>query len=110
MTARKITTATLLVLLLGILAEIIYTRGFGARLGAKAGGLDAPFTTEEAWVVDEIVRDVTEMSAYPDKPPAATIEEVRSGGGIYRVTVGDAEPCELDLRNDLWLPAAFANL
>jgi tetratricopeptide (TPR) repeat protein len=110
MTARKIVTSALLVVLLGFLVEIIYTRGFGTRLGAKAAALDAPFTTEEAWIVDEIVHDITEMSAYPGKPPAATIQDVRPDGGIYRVTVGDAEPSELDLRNDLWSPAAFAVL
>ena len=101
MSVRKIFSSALLVGLLGILGQIIYTRGFGTRLGAKAVPLAAPFTTEEAWVVDEIVRDITEMSVYPRSAPAVEIQDVRNNAGMYSVGVGGAAPFELDLRNDL---------
>ena len=110
MSVRKILTSALLVVLAGIFVQIIYTRGFGTRLGAKTASLAEPFTTEEAWVVDEIVRDITEMSAYPRSAPAVKIQEVQQGAGNYSVTVGGAAAVELDLRSDLWSPAAFAGI
>ncbi|HEX7795807.1 MAG TPA: hypothetical protein VF456_15700, partial [Vicinamibacterales bacterium] len=110
MTTRKIVTSTLLVGLLAVLGWIVHTRGFGTRLGAKTATLAPPFTTEEAWIVDEIVRDITEMSAYPKASPVVTIKEVRPGGGIYRVTAGDAASSDVDLREAVWSPTAFAVL
>jgi PDZ domain-containing protein len=107
---RKILTSVLLVALLGILVQIVYSRGFGLRLGAKAAPLAAPFTTEEAWVVDEIVRDITEMSAYPRSATPVKITAAQPGGGVFRVTVGASAPIDIDLRDDLWAPAAFAAL
>lgn len=107
---RKVLTSVLLVVLLGFLAKIVYTRGFGARLGAKAAPLAAPFTTEEAWVVDEIVRDITEMSAYPRSAPPVQVTDVQRGSGVFRVAVGGFAPIDVDLHDDLWSPAAFAAL
>jgi len=107
---RTLLTSVLLVALLGILAQIVYTRGFGLHLGAKAAPLAAPFTTEEAWVVDEIVRDITEMSAHPRPAPAVKVTDVQRGSGVFRVAVGGAAPIDVDLREDLWSPSAFAVL
>ncbi|HET9832831.1 MAG TPA: PDZ domain-containing protein [Vicinamibacterales bacterium] len=110
MKIRKILTSILLVALLAVLLQIVYTRGFGLRLGAKAAPLAAPFTTEEAWVVDEIVRDITEMSAYPRSAPPVKITTGQPGSSVFRVTVGESAPIDIDLREDLWSPAAFAVL
>ena len=54
--SRKIVSATILVVLLFIGARIVQTGGYFVRLGARPASLAAPFTTEEAWVIDEIVR------------------------------------------------------
>jgi tetratricopeptide (TPR) repeat protein len=107
---RKIIGGALLVVLLGVLFQILYTRGFGMRLGAKVAPLAEPFTTEEAWIVDEIVRDITEMSAHPAAAPAVQIQETQPGSGMYRVSVGSRAPLDMDLREDLWSPASFAVL
>src|SRR4051812_47752573 len=108
MSTRKVVTTAVLVCLLGVLIQIVYTRGLGMRLGAAPAALSAPFTTEEAWVVDEIVRDITELSSYPQAAPAVTIAETAPGTGAYRVTVGAKAPTDLNLRSQLWSPAAFA--
>src|SRR5258706_114668 len=108
MSRRRILTGASLVCLLGFLIQLVYTRGFW-RLGATPAPLAAPFTTEEAWVVAEIVRDITEMSAYPQSAPPTSIEPAPNAG-IYRVVLGAGGPLELDLRDDLWSPAAFAAL
>lgn len=107
---RKIVSGALLVVLVGILFQIVYTRGFGMRLGAKVAPLAEPFTTEEAWIVDEIVRDITEMSAYPAAASAVQIQETQPNAGVYRISVGSRAPVEIDLREDLWSPSAFAAL
>ena len=98
---------TLLVILLGYLAK---TRGLLPRLGAVPVTLDGRFLKEEAWIVDEIVRDITEMSAYPSKGAAAL--SIHPHDGIYDIAMsGDgAAPVSVDLRDDLWSPAHFATL
>ena len=100
----------MLVVLLGVLFRIVYTRGFGTRLGAQAAPLAKPFTTEEAWVVDEIVRDITEMSAYPKQAPKVTATEMQRGSALFRAAVDGFAPIDIDLREDLWSPAAFSVL
>lgn len=110
MSVRKLLTSALLFMLLGVLFQIVYTRGFGLRLGAKAASLAAPFTTEEAWVVDEIVRDINEMSAHPRPALPVKVTDVQRGSSIFRVAVGGLAPIDIDLRDDLWSPAAFAPL
>ena len=107
---RKILSGALLVVLLGVLSQILYTRGLGTRLGAKVAPLAEPFTTEEAWVVDEIVRDITEMSAYPAAASAVHVQETQPNSGLYRIAVGSRAPLEIDLREDLWSPSAFASV
>jgi tetratricopeptide (TPR) repeat protein len=86
---RKTVTIAILLILVAIFAKITYTRGFPVQPGAAPAALQGPFTTEEDWVVTEIVRDITEMSAYPEKP-------------AQNVSVTP------DLRLDLWAPDAFS--
>src|SRR5262245_40474123 len=107
---RKVVSGALLVVLIAILLQIIYTRGFGMRLGAKVAPLAEPFTTEEAWIVDEIVQDITEMSAYPNAASTVQIQETQPNAGVYRISVGSRAPVDIDLREDLWSPSAFAVL
>jgi hypothetical protein len=97
---------TALVILLGYVA---HTRGLLPRLRAAPATLDGRFLKEEAWIVDEIVRDITEMSAYPAKSAAVSIQP---RDGIYDVALnGDAAtPVVVDLRQDLWSPAQFSTL
>jgi hypothetical protein len=70
---------TALVILLGYVA---HTRGLLPRLRAAPATLDGRFLKEEAWIVDQIVRDITEMSADPAKSAAVSIQ-LRDG--IYDV-------------------------
>ena len=78
----------ILALLLAAFTHIAYTRGLGWRLGGAPATLRGPYSTEEAWVVGEISRDVAEMASFP-KPVSA--------------------PPTVSLRLDeqLWSPEAF---
>jgi hypothetical protein len=103
-------SSTLLVCLIGVGAYLVQQGGLGVRLGARPMALAAPFTTEEAWVVDEIVRDITEMSAFPAVPSDPDIR-VDAQAGVYFVAInGGTRSANVDLRGDLWSPAAFAVL
>ena len=88
------------------LSVVVYTRYPSVQLRAASSRLKGPYPTEEAWIVNEIVRDVVEMAAYPAK---ATIPAVASASddGQYRVSFPSG-PVELDLRDDLWSPDRFA--
>ena len=97
---------TALVILLGYVAN---TRRLLPRLRAAPATLDGRFSKEEAWIVDEIVRDITEMSAYPAKGAAVSIQP---RDGMYEIAMngGAAAPVGVDLREDLWSPAQFSTL
>ena len=99
-------------LLVATLSSIVYQRGFGWRLGAAPARLESPYSTEEAWIVGEIVRDITEMSAYPADPsPTLTSATAGAAEGVYSVSFGtNVPPLELDLRTDVWSPVAFAGI
>ena len=96
-------------MLLATLASVVYKRGFGWRLGAAPAALEGEYLTEEAWIVGEIVRDIAEMSAYPSPPPVdLRIGPATEEAGEYAVYMhGLRAPIELDLRRELWNPAAF---
>src|SRR6476620_5157117 len=96
--ARFATLAGLLLLPL----TIVHTNG-PAQLGASPSQLATPFTTEEAWIVDEIVRDIAEMSAYPGSP-ARGWPKVAAGAetGLYTIALDPGEaPIPIDLRADV---------
>jgi hypothetical protein len=104
---RTILSLIILTLLVATFGRIVYVRGLGLRMGAAPASLHTRYASEEAWVVDEIVRDITEMSAYPAK---ATIPSISAeAGGRYRVILG-AQSVDLDLHDDLWTPALFTPL
>jgi hypothetical protein len=92
--------------------SILYTRGFGWQPGAAPSPFRGGYATEEAWIVGEIVRDISEMSAFPDRLPAApAVQAVAPDTGRYLVNVhGVAPEIDVDLRRDLWSPAAFGVL
>jgi len=104
---RKTVSILVLTVLIAILAYLAHARGLRPALGGPTAALEGRFAKEEAWIVDEIVRDVTEMSAYPSAAGTVTIES--SGDGTYRVSVAGAAPftAPIDLRDDLWSPAHF---
>jgi tetratricopeptide (TPR) repeat protein len=97
-------------MLLATLASVVYKRGFGWRLGAAPAALEGEYLTEEAWIVGEIVRDIAEVSAYPSPAPVdLRIGPATEEAGEYAVYMhGLRAPIELDLRRELWNPAAFA--
>jgi hypothetical protein len=108
MSRRTASATAVLTLLLTALGAIVYTRGVGIRSGPVPAALAPPFTTEEAWVVDEIVRDITELSAFPGRAPDVHITADDQEPGAYRVAIGNGAPVDLDLRDALWSPSAFA--
>ena len=112
MTLSRTVRLIVLGLLVATLSSIVYKRGFGWRLGASPARLESPYSTEEAWIVGEIVRDITEMSSYPSAPsPTLTSAPAGSAEGVYSVSFGtNVPPLELDLRMDVWNPAAFAGI
>lgn len=108
MTRRNAVSAAMLVCLLGVLGWLGYTRLFRVVVRARPASLAASYTTEEAWVIDEISRDVTEMAS-PRTPP---VVEVRAGAQphTYVVSFGAGRTTDLDLREDLWSVPAFARV
>jgi hypothetical protein len=104
---RNVVSLIVLGLLLAIFGRIVYVRGLSLRMGAAPASLHTPYASEEAWVVDEIVRDMTEMSAYPAESSKPSI--AAEAGGRYRVSFG-AKSVDLDLHDDLWAPNLFTPL
>jgi hypothetical protein len=103
-----------LVFLAALIAVLIYianTRGLGLRLGGAPAALHGPFATEEAWIVDDIARDIAEMDAYPARGPIKVAVTLSNVAGVYHVaTAATSLQVELDLRQDLWSPTQFAVL
>ena len=96
------------------LGAIVYRQGFGWQLGGAPAPLDTVYQNEEAWIAGEIVRDITEMSAYaadrtgrPDVPQPEAL-----GGGRYKVpqVATIKSPVDLNLADGPWSPAQFAVL
>src|SRR5881628_2918567 len=105
---RRTASVFVFILLLSVLIHIAYTRGISLQLGGPVAALHGPNPTEESWIVGEIVRDVTEMSAYPAKV-LSEVSIAPSVAGVYRVSTNlTSGAVELDLRQDLWAPAKFA--
>lgn len=108
MTRRNAVSTVVLVCLLGVLGWLGYARLFRVIVRARPAPLAAPFTTEEAWVIDEIVRDVTEMAA-PAAPQTVTVRGA-ARPGTYVVTLDGGRTTDLDLHDDLWSVPAFAGV
>ena len=108
---RKTISVLVLIFLIAVLAYIANARGLRPALGGPPAVLEGRFVKEEAWIVDEIVHDITEMAAYPTKV-RGEVTIARSAEGIYRVGVGSQGPAavDIDLREDLWAPAQFRAL
>ena len=100
----------ILAVLLAVFASIAYSRGFGMRLGGAPASLQGPYSSEEAWVVGEIVRDISGMSLFPARLSAEpVVDAILSQPGRYRVSAnqGSGTDADLDLTRDLWAPASF---
>ena len=102
---RKSVNSTVLILLTAVLGFLVYTRAPGFRLRAQSSRVYGPYETEEAWIVNEIVRDVVEMAAYPARKLLPAVAAA-SADGLYRLSF-DGASVELDLRDDLWAPPRF---
>ena len=110
MTRRTILSTVVLVLLVAILGKIGYSRGFRLLFDARPATLATSYVTEEAWIVDEIVRDVTEMSVGQADGAAPTVL-ASAQPDTYTVSAASlTSPVQLDLHADLWSPSAFAGL
>jgi hypothetical protein len=98
--------------LLATLGYLAYSRGLGWRLGGTPAAIRGPYSTEEAWLVGEIVRDVAEMASFPARLPSApVIQPVANQASHYRVSLPATERnVDLDLSQDLWSPESFAPL
>ena len=96
------------------LGGLVYRQGFGWQLGGAPASLETAWQTEEAWIAGEIVRDITEMSAYaadrtarPDVPQPESL-----GGGRYKVPQVATlnAPIEVNLADGPWSPAQYVVL
>src|SRR5476649_2666840 len=97
--------SVILVVLAVALGAVVYMRFPGLRL-RSASRVSGPYATEEAWIVNEIVRDVVEIAAYPSRTAAPPDVTPVSADGLYRVSLAGAS-VDLDLRDDVWAPARF---
>ena len=96
------------------LGAIVYRQGFGFQLGGAPASLDTAYQTEEAWIAGEIVRDITEMSAYAaDRTARPDVRQPEAlGGSRYKVSPVAAltSPIEVSLAEGPWAPSQFAAL
>ena len=108
MSRRNLVSTVALLLLLGIFGRLAYSRAYRVFFAVKPATLAAPYTTEEAWIVDEIVRDITEMGAGTSTASPTVLTPAQPG--IYSVSVPATPPVTttVDLSADLWSPTAFA--
>src|SRR5437762_9885080 len=90
-----------LVVLAGGLVAVASRQGLGWKLGGKPGTIEAEYKTENAWIVTEIARDITEMSAANALSGSAPLVHVRmSQPGLYSVAADSlSAPVDLDLRD-----------
>ena len=107
MSRRNLVSTIALLVLLAVFGRLAYSRAYPVFFAATPGAPAAPYTTEEAWVVDEIVRDSTEMGS-----GAAAVELTvlaAAQPGIYTVAADTTPPAttSVDLRAELWSPNAF---
>lgn len=101
-------SSVVLVLVTAALGVAASMRFPALRLRAAAR-VSGPYATEEAWIVNEIVRDVVEMAAYPAGTTAPPDVTPAGEAGRYRVSVGSAA-VDLDLRDDVWAPGRFGGI
>ncbi len=108
MSRRNLVSTVVLVLLLGVFGRLAYSRAYRVFFSVKPATLAAPYTTEEAWVVDEIVRDITEMSLRTADVSPVVLAAAQPG--IYSVSVPATPPATaaVDLSAQLWSPGGFA--
>lgn len=108
MSRRNLVSTVALLILLGIFGRLAYSRAYRVFFTAKPATLAAPYTTEEAWIVDEIVRDITEMGSGTATASPAVLATAQSG--VYSVSTPATPPAatSVDLSAELWSPAAFA--
>ncbi len=108
MSRRNLVSTVVLLLLLGIFGRLAYSRAYRVFFTAKPATLAAPYTTEEAWIVDEIVRDITEMASGTATASPTVLAAAQSG--IYSVSIPATPPLNttVDLSSELWSPTAFA--
>ena len=110
MSRRNLVSTVVLLLLLGIFGRLAYSRAYRVFFAAKPATLAAPYTTEEAWIVDEIVRDITEMGSGTASTSPTVLAAAQPG--IYSVSIPATPPATttVDLSAELWSPTAFAAL
>src|SRR5438445_5158150 len=88
---RKRTNSIALILFTLVLGAIVYTRFPSLHLRAASSHVNGPYPTEEAWIVNEIVRDVVEMSAYPAGMTAPAVTSASDAGLPAHRPQGDDE-------------------
>ena len=87
---RRASRLLVLAVLITTLAAIVRQRGLGLHLGGAPVALQGPYATEESWIVGEIVRDITEMSAYPARSRGEVTVTDAPEAGRYRVSTSAA--------------------
>src|ERR1700676_4487476 len=99
-----------LTLLVGALPPAVHAQQPPVHLGGPPAQIPGKYWTEESWIVNQIVLDITEMSAYAAKPSARPIEIIVETvrPGLYRLSGAALHGVlPLDLKKDIWDPASF---
>jgi hypothetical protein len=114
MSISKRVQVSVLVCLVAALGAVIYVRGFGLKLGGPPAALRSEHKTEEDWITNEIVRDITEMSAFArgaSSKGEAAIAQL-SQNGVYRVSAPAILKTAFELQpaQRVWDPERFGQL
>jgi hypothetical protein len=105
-------------LLAAVLGVFLYLRT-GMRMGGAPSSLRSDYSTEEEWIVGEIVADIAEMGAYAHGVPSEAISiSTEPGGGSpipevgleVRVGVVARHRGTLSLEEGLWNPGSYRGL
>ncbi|MEZ5417454.1 MAG: PDZ domain-containing protein [Vicinamibacterales bacterium] len=110
MSGRNLISTLVLVLLLGIFGRLAYSRAYRVFFSVKPATLAAPYTSEEAWIVDEIVRDITEMGLGTAGGSPTVLAAAQPGTYTVSLAATPAVTTTVDLSAELWSPTGFAAL
>ena len=89
--------------------------GFGpGRVNAPPAAIKGEFTSEQDWIVTQIVRDIVEMAAYANghRIDARAVRPVRTTETAYHLGAQAPLRTAVDLRldRDVWSPGDFAQV
>jgi tetratricopeptide (TPR) repeat protein len=116
--SRNRASLIVLLLLAALLGYFVYQR-LGMRMGGAPSSLRSEYSSEEEWIMGEIVRDVAEMAAYAHGLPIDSVEisqELTPGdplpAGRFEVRLGSRPDYEgaVAPAGWIWSPESYSTL